>query len=325
MKLRDSKDVVAIYNNHTNKDEMLINVLSRTFTAEGQPIFITPQQLHDLGTHFDKFFDCISDKYIKLHFGELNDPDCDFVDMLSQIKSKKLTELNIISDLSLMPIEYFNNISDYCQSRNIKFMLTLYHRNAHNDVDCYRKITELRDRNKINSLFSMHITYIISATELPDEDTKDFMNKAIAAGFDVHINLGRDVRMKDVPQEVIDWKDEQTAKIGSNCHHEDDYTLTYSDGTQQSFRTIYDVRYALDNNVCTEGYYCSAGITQLCIYPNGNVVRHACSHLRKFKPLGNIITDDNIQLPKKYIRCGIDTNENCPSSGRMNIFKNKPQ
>lgn len=217
-------------------------------------------------------------------------------------KLSRLNKLAMSTNFS-NNLDYYKNLYDYCYSRNIQLVLNCAKHPESRDF--IKKMSEITNWCKEKGYKEPINTFVVN-DDFDFSILNEFKNNGITR---LRLSVERSLYNKTLAlkQETLNKiykynKDYENATTGRTLR------VIFKNGFHKDFVNQSDFNNLMSNGgFKPDGYKCSAGMNNIALWANGDVVYSRCEFLRD-KRVGNILTDD-IKLLKDYMVC--ELNEKC--------------
>ena len=245
-------------------------------------------------------------------------------------KIEHLDRLTVVTNFS-RDTEFFKKMYIYCANRKLKFFLICsYHEE---NKEFIKKVAELtnwcRESHEYRMIFLRPQVSLLATKSFSKKILDDYLNEGIDR---IRISILRDEKQnhinlsKEQLDIIYDWNKKYDEIILENYKKKNvkdrGFLVTYKDGSYELFVNATHLTNKFEEGIDPTGFYCSSGLTNMVVLPNGDVIINKCDYWKDVK-WGNILKN-TVQLPKNNLLCPITSSNNktkCTLCSGVNLFR----
>jgi len=244
-----------------------------------------------------------------------------------------LDRLTLVTNFS-RENKFFEDLYEYCAKRNIYFFLICsQHEEHHNFLEKISELTKwCRATHDRRMVYKVPQVTLLADSNFSQKTLDEYLAKGIKK---IRISIIRDadqnheVLSAEQLKLVYDWNkqyEESNQKIYEEKNMSNKgFKVTFNDNSVEYFvNATHFTNLIEDGGLDPTNFYCSSGITNMVIMPNGDIIINKCDYWKDVK-WGNIL-QDNVKLPEKCMLCPIIKSKHktkCTLCSGVNLFKNK--
>ena len=244
-----------------------------------------------------------------------------------------LDRLTVVTNFS-RDNEFFKNLYEYCGKRNIYFFLICSQHEEHPNF--LGKVSELtqwcRETHDRRMVFKVPQVTLLADSNFSQATLDNYLKAGIKK---IRISIIRDEDQnhesltKEQLKLVYAWNkeyEENNQKIYEEKNMSNKgFKVTFKDNSVENFvNATHFTNLIEDGGLDPSNFYCSSGITNMVIMPNGDIIINKCDYWKDVK-WGNIL-QDNVKLPDKCMLCPIIKSEHktkCTLCSGVNLFRSE--
>ena len=249
-------------------------------------------------------------------------------------KIDHLDRLTIVTNFSRNN-NFFKELYQYCAKRKIYFFLICRQHEEHpNFVEKFKELTKwCRSSSYHRKNFKVPQAIILADQNFSEKTIEEYTSEGIEK---LRISILRDNNqnhelLNDHQLELVkNWnkhyeEHNQSIYLDEGIEKNRGFKITFKDGSTEYFvNATHFTNLISDGGLDPTGFYCSSGITNMVIMPNGDIIINKCDYWKDIK-WGNIL-QDNVKLPEKCMLCPIIKSKHktkCTLCSGVNLFKNR--
>lgn len=214
----------------------------------------------------------------------------DLIQVIDKIKSPLLSGVIFATNFSA-PLEYWQKLSAYCYSRNIKpNIIASFHLEQCDKDEFVNKAIAVKARVKC----------VVNSKNI--SVYKPYFEKLREAGIRIEATVERDNEnsCEQLQGEDLEYVNKLNEELQSNSKPY--FVVTTKDGVQHEFPTNIAFINSIDiGGYDPDGFLCTAGLDGIRINQEGKLLRAGCRHATMLRDIGDILGE--YKLPTQPIIC----------------------